>query len=175
VDWERSNPITPKRNKKKTEAVVREPVLGAPLPQGYRRMRLTELLKIWDQAHNGFRSIVELTRLALNLLVSGQEPLLCGIDVAAPFSIERPFVEAGSCQEPLQEQDIPASHSLCHLLTTLVPPTPTRQPTWAQRVQFECSFSTPVDMESEGSRSKSQILRDRHGLAEQHRRLHNPN
>jgi phosphatidylserine/phosphatidylglycerophosphate/cardiolipin synthase-like enzyme len=43
IDWKRSSPITPRRFMKK-EAVVQEAVGAAP-PPGFRRMRLSELLK----------------------------------------------------------------------------------------------------------------------------------
>lgn len=46
IDWERSNPIKPKRFVKK-EAVIREAVGAAP-PVGFRRMRLLDLLKEED-------------------------------------------------------------------------------------------------------------------------------
>lgn len=46
IDWERSNPIKPKRFVK-TEAVIREAVGAAP-PVGFRRMRLSDLLKEED-------------------------------------------------------------------------------------------------------------------------------
>ena len=44
IDWERANPIKPKRFVKKTEAVMREAVGDQP-PPGYRRVRLADLLK----------------------------------------------------------------------------------------------------------------------------------
>jgi phosphatidylserine/phosphatidylglycerophosphate/cardiolipin synthase-like enzyme len=43
IDWERSNPIRPKRFVKK-EAVIQE-ALGDQPPLGFRRVRLSELLK----------------------------------------------------------------------------------------------------------------------------------
>jgi phosphatidylserine/phosphatidylglycerophosphate/cardiolipin synthase-like enzyme len=45
IDWQRANPIRPKRFvKKKGETVIREAV-GAEAPPGFRRVRLSELLK----------------------------------------------------------------------------------------------------------------------------------
>jgi hypothetical protein len=43
IDWERANPIRPRRFVKE-EMVIREAV-GAKPPAGYRRVRLSELLK----------------------------------------------------------------------------------------------------------------------------------
>ncbi len=45
IDWERANPIKPKRFVR--EAVMLEAVGAAP-PQGYRRVRLSELLSLDD-------------------------------------------------------------------------------------------------------------------------------
>src|SRR5262249_994399 len=46
IDWERSNPIRPKKfvKRKKEESVLLEAVGTAP-PPGFRRVRLSELLK----------------------------------------------------------------------------------------------------------------------------------
>jgi hypothetical protein len=44
IDWQRSNPIAPRRFVKKKEAVVREAVGDAP-PPGFRRVRLSDILK----------------------------------------------------------------------------------------------------------------------------------
>ncbi len=46
IDWERANPIKPKKfvKKPKDESVILEAVGAAP-PPGFRRMRLSELMK----------------------------------------------------------------------------------------------------------------------------------
>src|SRR3954464_8999844 len=44
--------------------------------------------------------------LSLDLVVAGLELVLRGVDLAAPFPVERSIVEAGNSQDPLREQNI---------------------------------------------------------------------